>query len=79
MHIREDIETSHVRLTLDDGRVVSVHGDGEIAVYRAESGGLGSEAYSLTLPSCEDAGTQCDRPHATLGHGHFTIQAEHRH
>lgn len=68
-----------VRLTLDDGRIVSIHGNGNICVYRPETHGLGTEDYNLMLPDVYDVQRRCDRPNAATGNGHVLIEVEHRH
>lgn len=81
MQIRlpREIETDqYATVILDDGRSVSISGDGRVYVYgRADQ--LGSEDYSLELPAVEHVAANCDNREGRLGNGHVTIQVEHRH
>jgi hypothetical protein len=81
MQIRlpREIETDqYATVVLDDGRRVSMSGDGRIYVY-GRPDQLGNEDYSLELPSVTYIAQKCDNREGRLGHGHVTITVEHRH
>lgn len=74
-----EVDTTSVRLTLDDGRTMRVSGTGHVTVY-APGRVLGSEDYSLDLPTTEWVGEHCDNPSGDYTRtGHATIEVEHRH
>ena len=74
-----EVEVTHLRLTLDDGRIASIHGTGRVDVYRPETHGLGSEDYSLMLPDVQYVADHCDARNATTRNGRVMIPVEHRH
>jgi hypothetical protein len=81
MQIRlpHEIETDqYAVMILDDGRRVSVSGDGRVYVY-ARRDQLGNEDYSLTLPTVEYVALKCDNREGAPGHGRVVINVEHRH
>lgn len=71
------VESGNLTIDLDDGRVISVDGNGEIQVWanRDRFGGMADNRYRLTLPTFFEVAAGCDSD----GDGTFTVEGHHAH